>query len=189
VYTHDREVNAMLDLVPDMFPTQDDPGNADRTFLEPACGHGNFLVEILRRKLAYVTTSRYGTGERFEYRVLRALSSIYGIDISPDNVSDARDRMWRAIETHLAGLDVSVGFTDSVRVILGTNLICADTLSDARHIELIEYKPVGASKFVRTWSYLDDGEPDLFSEAMTRRDEAPVHYAKLIAQPDPLLAG
>jgi hypothetical protein len=66
VYTHDREVHAMLDLVPDMFPTEEDPGNTDRTFLEPACGHGNFLVEILRRKLTYVTTSRYGS-ETFRF--------------------------------------------------------------------------------------------------------------------------
>ena len=65
----------MLDLVPDMFPSATDPGNTDRTFLEPACGHGNFLVEILRRKLEYVTPRRYGRGERFEHRVLRCLAS------------------------------------------------------------------------------------------------------------------
>ena len=51
VYTHEREVNAMLDLVPDTLPSAEQPENHDRTFLEPACGHGNFLMEILRRKL------------------------------------------------------------------------------------------------------------------------------------------
>jgi hypothetical protein len=63
VYTHEREVNAMLDLVPDMFPSAADTDNTDRAFLEPACGDGNFLVEILRRKLRYVTPRRCGRGE------------------------------------------------------------------------------------------------------------------------------
>jgi hypothetical protein len=73
VYTHSREVNAMLDLVPDMFAAGDDPDIHDRTFLEPACGSGNFLDEILRRKLHTVTASRYSTAELFEHRVLRCL--------------------------------------------------------------------------------------------------------------------
>lgn len=61
VYTHKREVTAMLDLVADMFPSDADPGNIDRKFLEPAAGSGNFLEEILRRQLAYVTTPCIGT--------------------------------------------------------------------------------------------------------------------------------
>src|SRR6185312_1331992 len=59
VYTHKREVDAMLDLVPEMFPSAGDPNNTDRKFLEPAAGSGNFLEEILRRKLAFVTARRY----------------------------------------------------------------------------------------------------------------------------------
>ena len=101
VYTHEREVNAMLDLVPGMFPSVGDSGNTDCTFLEPACGHGNFLVEILRRKLAYVTPRRYGRGERFEHRVLRCLASVYGIDISEDNVGESRERMRSVISGHV----------------------------------------------------------------------------------------
>ncbi len=97
VYTHKREVDAMLDLVPDMFPSVEDPGNTDRIFLEPACGSGNFLEEILRRKLAFVTTRRFGRGERYEHRILRCLTSIYGIDISADNVEESRDRL-RAVD-------------------------------------------------------------------------------------------
>ncbi len=58
VYTDEREVNAMLDLVPDMFPSADDPGNTDRTFLEPACGDCNFLVVFLFVILFYVRRLR-----------------------------------------------------------------------------------------------------------------------------------
>lgn len=58
VYTHKREVDAMLDLIPDIFPSEHSPSNTDRKFLEPACGSGNFLEDILHRKLSYVTTRR-----------------------------------------------------------------------------------------------------------------------------------
>lgn len=97
----EREVNAMLDLVADRFPSAENPANTDRLFLDPACGHGNFLVAILGRKLAPVTPRRYGRGERFEHRILRCLASTYGIDISQDNVREARDRMRAVIAAHL----------------------------------------------------------------------------------------
>ena len=87
VYTGEREVNAMLNLV------KDETERADSRFLEPACGNGNFMVEILRRKLEAVTR-RYGTsrGEWAEKAVC-ALCSIYGIDILEDNVKEARRRL------------------------------------------------------------------------------------------------
>lgn len=57
VFTNPREVNAMLDLV------KPETDRIDSRFLEPACGDGNFLIEILRRKLAVcearVTAKRY----------------------------------------------------------------------------------------------------------------------------------
>jgi len=52
VFTNEREVNAMLDLV------KQETERIDSRFLEPACGNGNFLVEILRRKLE-VVKARY----------------------------------------------------------------------------------------------------------------------------------
>lgn len=194
VYTHEREVNAMLDLVPDMFPSQEDPGNTDRTFLEPACGSGNFLVAILRRKLEHATAGRYGHGERFEHRVLRCLASIYGIDISDDNVEESRERMAAVVdahvERHLAEGAPTPGFLDAVAAILATNVIRADALADAAEIELVEYMPGGGGTFVRAWSRPLDPvtiEPNLFSP-VPRRDEAPVHYSELARQGEPVLA-
>ena len=194
VYTHEREVNAMLDLIPDMFPRAEDPGNTDRLFLEPACGHGNFLVEILCRKLAYVTPRRYGRGEGFEHRVLRCLTSIYGIDISGDNVQDARGRMRAVIAEHLAchlGADnPTAGFGDAVDAILETNLIRADALADAAEIEIVEYQPGNAGTFIREWSHPLDShanEPNLLSLDV-RCDDVPVHYSELAHQPGPVRA-
>ena len=45
VFTNEREVNAMCDLV------IQETERIDSRFLEPACGDGNFLIEILKRKL------------------------------------------------------------------------------------------------------------------------------------------
>lgn len=194
VYTHEREVAAMLDLVPEMFPSAEDPYNTDRLFLEPACGHGNFLAEILRRKLAYVTPRRYGRGERFEHRVLRCLASSYGIDLSDDNVRETRGRMWTLIaehlERHLGSEEPTTGFVDAVEVILETNIIRADTLANAAEIELVKYLPGSAGTFVREWSRPLDpaaSEPNLFSLEV-RRDDAPVHYSELPLQTEPVLA-
>jgi SAM-dependent methyltransferase len=194
VYTHEREVNAMLDLVTDMFPNAEDPGSTDRLFLEPACGHGNFLVEILRRKLAHVTPRHYGRGERFEHRVLRCLASVYGIDISDDNVRETRGRMRTLIVDHLArhlsAEERTAGFSDAVKAILETNIVRADTLADAAEIELVEYRPGSAGTFIREWSRPLDpaaNEISLFS-LDARCDDVPVHYSELARQTEPLLA-
>lgn len=191
VYTHEREVNAMLDLVPDMFPSARDPGNTDCTFLEPACGHGNFLVEILRRKLEHVTLRRYGRGERFEHRVLRCLVSVYGIDICEDNVRESRERMRSAIgahvDTHLRGDRPTTGFSDAVEAILETNIICADAVADAAEIELVEYLTGSGGTFIRTWSRLDPATSETSPFSLSpRRDEAPIHYSELGDNPGPV---
>ncbi len=52
VYTAQREVNAMLDLV------KQETERIESRFLEPACGNGNFLAEVLKRKLPVITPNR-----------------------------------------------------------------------------------------------------------------------------------
>ena len=191
VYTHEREVSAMLDMVSGMFPSDGDPGNHDRTFLEPSCGHGNFLVAILQRKLRTVTTARYGFAEEYEHRVLRCVASIYGIDIDAENVADSRHRL-HAVTTHHVGAPEArtEGFWTAIDVILSTNIVRADTLADASVIELVSYQPGNGGTFIREWSTLDEPEPaaqmDLFAlPAEAQRDAAPVHYADLAANPKP----
>ena len=78
VFTADREVNAMLDLV------KQETERIDSRFLEPACGDGNFLAEILRRKLA-VVKRKYGKSPyEYERYAVVAATSIYGVDIMQD---------------------------------------------------------------------------------------------------------
>lgn len=194
VYTHEREVKGMLDLVPEMFPSAEDPGNTDRTFLEPACGHGNFLVAVLARKLEFVTARRYGRAGRFEHRVLRCLGSTYGIDICEENVVESRKRIRVLVDQHVESQlrdgGPSRGFVVAVEAILLTNVVRADTLAEAAEIELVEYRAGAGGTFVREWSRpLDPTAGDLTLLSLpARRDEVPVHYSELGCLGEPTVA-
>lgn len=178
----------MLNLVPDMFPSVQNPGNTDRKFFEPSCGSGNFLEEILERKLAFVTTERYGTGQRYEHRILRALASIYAVDINEENVEESRDRLRAVITSHIDNdmntRAVSAGFSDAVEVILETNIVLGDSMLRRGDITLVDYQPGKTGTFTREWSQLDAQDGDLFA-LFAPRDGAPVHYRDLRSSPEP----
>ncbi|SMC62736.1 hypothetical protein SAMN06296429_106121 [Janibacter indicus] len=198
VYTREREVKAMLDLVPDMFPSGADPKNIGRTFLEPACGSGNFLVEILDRKLAYVGRPHQRTAATIEAAALRALSSIYGIDIDQSNVDASRHYMRVEMEHHmniaLSTEAVSSGFFSAVDAVLASNIVRANTLTDAKDIDIVEYHwQRKAGYVIREWSKLEETEQefDLFtslSESAPARDTVPIHFSLLADNPDPVAA-
>ena len=80
VFTAEREVNAMLDLV------KNECLRPDSRFLEPACGDGNFLSAILRRKLAELRRKYKKSPRDYERQAIVAIGSLYGIDIMDDNV-------------------------------------------------------------------------------------------------------
>ena len=92
VFTPEGTVNEMLDLLQDI--------NYASKFLEPGCGSGNFLVEILSRKMDMVsrlpeviTSIKSGRLSEFEFKSIITLASIYGIDIDPMNVQEAKERL------------------------------------------------------------------------------------------------
>lgn len=198
VYTNEREVNAMLDLVADMFPSAERPRNIGRTFLEPACGAGNFLVAVLDRKLAYVKFGGlYKSVASFEAAVLKCLSSVYGIDIDAENVEQSKGFLQADVahhmNLHLNTVPVSDGFWSAVDAILETNIIRADTIRDARTIRLVEYHwQRKTGHVIREWSYLEAPQPqmDLFVEApdAPTHDEVAIPYILLGANPEPVVA-
>ena len=174
VFTHEREVNAMLDLVPDMFES------VDTRFLEPACGNGNFLVEILARKIALIDEKRFG-GESgwYEFALLRSLASIYAIDISDENVDEARGRLRVMMDAAhaLHGEPMSTGFLGAVNKILATNIVLGDSLNAAEDIIFVEYIPIGGQRFERPQSHLESPDLDLF---FVPPEVLPtVHYSQL----------
>ena len=125
VLTGKREVNAMLDLV------KQETERIESRFLEPACGNGNYLTVILERKLA-VVERRYGKSQLdFERYSVSAVSSLYGIDILPDNVSQCRERLFNIFDELYERLfpDTSKArCRDAVRFILARNIIWGDAL-------------------------------------------------------------
>jgi hypothetical protein len=125
VFTNEREVNAMLDLV------QQETERIDSRFLEPACGNGNFLAEVLRRKLN-VVDRRYGKSQ-FEcerYAVI-AISSIYGVDILEDNAQECRERLYQIFDERyhsLFGNNCKPECRNSIRFLLNRNILWGDAL-------------------------------------------------------------
>ena len=88
VFTNEREVNAMLDMV------KPETERVESRFLEPACGNGNFLAEVLRRKLEVVDRKYKKLPADWEKFSIVALSSLYGVDILSDNVEECQERLF-----------------------------------------------------------------------------------------------
>jgi len=126
VLTGKREVNAMLDLV------KSETERIESRFLEPACGTGNFLAEILKRKLLIVQERYRKSQLEYERSAILAVSSIYGIDILNDNVEECRNRLFDIFDQYYSELfkeKVRAQCKTTVRFILERNIICGDALS------------------------------------------------------------
>ena len=199
VFTSEREVNAMLDLV------KQETERVDSRFLEPACGDGNFLAEILRRKLE-AAKKRATPPKRkkplpleFERQSVIAVSSIYGIEILPDNATACRERLydiWNKEYETVCKKEVSDECRDAVRFILSRNIVCGDALTyrtaEDKPITFSEWTPIaGSMQFSRRdfqfdflvtqshqYSLFDEqGEAQSFDEPV--RTYPPLHYTQL----------
>ena len=87
VNTSENEINSMFDLV------QHETERIDSRFLEPACGDGNFLIHVLKRKLKILHKNYSKDQYEFEKNGIVLIGSIYGVDILEDNVISARNRL------------------------------------------------------------------------------------------------
>lgn len=150
VFTNEREVNAMLDMV------KQETERIDSRFLEPACGDGNFLAEVLRRKLD-VVNRRYSKSQlEYERYAFIAVSSIYGVDIMQDNVEECRNRLFQEVDkiyTNRFKSDAKDSFRNSIRYVISVNVLCGDalTLTDSAGAPIIfpEWSLVSGSKVKR----------------------------------------
>ena len=150
VYTAKREVNAMLDLV------KEETERIDSRFLEPACGNGNFLVEILSRKMEAVR--RQFARNRFEYDQASAVavSSMYGVELLPDNVEACRQRLLtQYLETYREHqqAEPSSELTRCIQFLLQKNILCGDALTmlqqDGQPIIFCEWTFIGTGGKVK----------------------------------------
>lgn len=126
VFTNEREVNAMLDMV------KQETERIDSRFLEPACGDGNFLAEVLRRKLGVVRSRYRRSLLEYEKYVFVAVGSIYGVDILEDNTQECRDRLFSIVEEDYLSVcrkSPAQGFLEAIRFVIGKNILCGNALS------------------------------------------------------------
>ncbi len=152
VFTPPWMVEAMLDLV------EAETERIDSRFLEPACGSGNFLVAVLRRKLAAVKL-RYGRSnfERRHFGLL-ALMSLYGIELLADNVAECRVNLLATLSGAF-GLDASDELYRAAGHVLDVNLVHGDALAMQTHggkpITFAEWGYLGRGKYQRRDFKLD----------------------------------
>ena len=144
VFTPASMVEAMLDLV------KDESERIDSRFLEPACGSGNFLVPVLKRKLATVQ-ARYGKND-FEKRhhALLALMSIYGIELLEDNVAQCRENLLEVFAWYLK-IQPGDEWYDAAANVLAANIVHGDALTMTTRSE--KPQPIAFPE----WSYLGKG--------------------------------
>lgn len=150
VYTAKREVNAMLDLV------KEETERIDSRFLEPACGTGNFLVEILNRKMEAVR--KQFAKNRYEYDLAsaQAVSSMYGVELLPDNTAICRQRLFELfldIYQQHQHAEAADELKNCIQYLLRKNILCGDALTmlqnDGQPITFCEWTFIGTSGKVK----------------------------------------
>jgi SAM-dependent methyltransferase len=185
VFTSEREVKSMLDLVQYLSE------NIHNTFLEPACGTGNFLIEILRRRLNTVYRkhkNKQNNQDDIEFSIVRAVASIYGIDISKENIDEARKKLFDEIKLFHSkkykDKGPNEGFWDSVEWVLQNNIIVGDFLNKFEEISLIEYgvpKPfyIKRREFTLADGMKSKNSQTLFDFGRPLKSYKITHYLKL----------
>jgi len=144
VFTPEWMVNDMLDLV------KDESERIDSRFLESACGEGNFLVVVLKRKLA-VVEARFGqSGFERQHQALLALMCIYGIELLEDNVDACRLRLMNIFAGY-SKIEIDSPFYAAAESVLQSNILHADALT------MSTQSPEPTPIVVAEWSYLGKG--------------------------------
>lgn len=116
----------MLDLV------KQETDRIDSRFLEPACGTGNFLIAVLKRKLDVVEDRYKKSKLEYERYAVIAISSLYGVDIQEDNVIHCCERLFEYFDQRYTALyrdQCSEECRTSVKFILKRNILWGDALT------------------------------------------------------------
>lgn len=150
VFTPPGLVNDMLDLV------AHECERIDSRFLEPACGDGNFLAEVLRRKLLTVSKRHAQNRNKWERDAILTVSSLYGIDLLSDNIAACRERLMKVVsDAHAARFKAPLP-DDAARAsayILSKNIVQGDalTLRTSGDLPIVfpEWSPVNGSMLKR----------------------------------------
>lgn len=136
VFTQEREVKNILAL------TQA-TDNIFWRFLEPACGNGNFLVEIVRQRLIRIKQNpNYRPADKREFAIIKMLTSIYGVDIAEDNITECKKRIMNEVFKY-SPKKSSSAFLLAMKNILDTNIQLGDMLNGKNKVFFVEYSTHG----------------------------------------------
>lgn len=194
VFTAEREVNAMLDLV------ANECLRPDSRFLEPACGNGNFLTAILKRKLSELHRKYKNSPYDYEKQAIVAISSLYGVDIMRDNVEECRERLfsiWNEEYTAHCKSDVSEEARQAAKFIISRNIIngnaltlmCVDAEGNDTSAPIVfsEWTLISGNRMQRsdyTMSdlllYNDNSEGNLFALSEEQKEEGGIFLRRYI---------
>lgn len=152
VFTPAWMVDAMLDQV------KGEAERIDARFLEPACGSGNFLVPVLKRKLVAVET-KFGKSEfNKRHYALLGLMCCYGIELLVDNIEECRANMLEVLSDYLQ-VGPEDDFYRAAYHVLAANIVNGDALtmknSEGAPITFAEWGYIGKGKFQRRDFRLD----------------------------------
>lgn len=191
VFTNEREVKAMVSLV----WKELEKGTTDKvliaTFLESSCGSGNFLIEILRRKIALLKKTKKNKSDLGFYLVLVA-GSLYGVELLSDNVQECRKRLFTEFKKSYPQKETDYKrLMRSIAFIISQNIICGDALSyttpEGEPIVFTHWSGLGDKKIVANYfdygelSKKEQGTASLFAE-YTVREPVIKHYLELGAE-------
>lgn len=147
VFTPEFIVKQMCDLCE---PTI---SQVDKKVFEPTCGNGNFLVEILNRKLNSVpdfyakikkqknARSKKAQAEIYEFCLILAISNVYAVDIQEDNIEESRERLKEVVYKHIKNIKNSFFFLELIDKILSSNIIVGNTLTQKNELKFFDLKP------------------------------------------------
>lgn len=192
VFTPDSIVMDMLELVDRSYTGKDEKFDLNslsdteleeyvsRTYLEPTCGDGQFLIRILSNKLEAVKLLTERTSVNKDLFIVKAVCSIYGVDIQEDNVIEARDRMLRVacgeeVTTFdLTGKDdntikIDLGVSDELKKVIehviDTNIVVGNTLLKGQDaVKIIEWTFDGEDVTIKRYSLDNLDTPDMMDE-------------------------
>lgn len=194
VFTAEREVNAMLDLV------ANECLRPDSRFLEPACGNGNFLTAILKRKLSELRRKYKSSPYDYEKQAIVAIGSLYGVDIMRDNVEECRERLfsiWNEEYTAHCKSEASEEARQAARFIISRNIIngnaltlmCVDAEGNDTSAPIVfsEWTLISSNRMQRsdyTMSdlllYNDSSEGNLFALSEEQKEEGGIFLRRYI---------
>lgn len=159
VFTPAWLVEGMLDLV------KDESERIDSRFLESACGSGNFLIPVLRRKLASVQARYARSSFERRHQGLLGLMCVYGIELLADNADECRERLVQTFDEFVStdGENELDRWHRAASAVVRANVVQGDALA----MTSISGEPISFPE----WGYLGKGRyqrRDFRFDTMTR---------------------